>query len=304
MRCQQCRAPIIGAAVQVGRVAFHPEHFRCASCDRPISGQFLVAEGSGYHPSCYRNHLAPRCDLCREGILGDSLLDHWGNRYHLGHRGKVPECRYCGRFISPQTSEGGVAYGDGRTVCTLCHRTAVSTVPGARELAERVRAMLISWGVPVPDAVPLSLVDRNQLARVLRGQGHALDKTNAFTAMRWETVGRQVTRREVTIHILSGLPRDLFEGTMAHEFLHVWNFVSGHPAHTPALEEGACNYLKYRVHEQQEGTYAAYQRTSMETDPDPAYGEGFRRARRYAERNGLAALLRLLERSRDFPLLY
>ncbi|MBU6429100.1 MAG: hypothetical protein KGR26_08835, partial [Cyanobacteria bacterium REEB65] len=74
------------------------------------------------------------------------------------------------------------------------------------------------------------------------------------------------------------------------------------PRHQPQLAEGSCNYFRWKVHEVRGTPEAQAHMKKMLEDPDPCYGEGFRRVKKYVDKNGFAALLRLLAKSSDFPL--
>jgi len=98
---------------------------RCAYCNEPIASEYIIQDGKNYHKRCYDEHIALHCSVCGEVIEGPFLYDQWGNSYHQSHEHE-PRCRYCGRLVTA-SSEGGETYGDGRTVCGLCLKTAVKT---------------------------------------------------------------------------------------------------------------------------------------------------------------------------------
>lgn len=336
MVCAHCRQGISGRFLRVGKLAYHPEHFLCRQCQRPIDGQFNVHRGAFYHPACFEAHHAPRCAICeqpitgkyvvhegrnlhqacygkhlavtcvvcRRGIVGTSLTDYWGNVYHAEHAREYATCLYCGKLCHPAVVEGGgVQYQDGRAVCRGCHRTAVHRDGDALRTIAAVRARMAGWGVDLDDIeVPVRMVDRLQLARLM-GRGHAgIKMVSGLASMNWQREGRQVKHKQATIYLLSGMPLQWLEATAAHELMHVWNFHHG-PPHAFEFEEGACNYMSYRIHLERGDEMAKYHIDCLMKDPHPAYGAGFRRVKRYVDRHGFGRLLTLLQRSRDFPLL-
>ncbi|MEB3328555.1 MAG: LIM domain-containing protein [Candidatus Sericytochromatia bacterium] len=334
MVCADCREPITGRYLKVGRLTFHPEHFRCRACgqvivggfqthqgaflhpacfaerhaprcgvcEKPITDRYVQHEGRAVHATCYGKHFAARCDVCRRAIVGTWLKDHWGHVYHAEHQREFATCLYCGRLCHDAIGGGGVRYADGRAICRLCHRTAVHRDGDVARTVAAIRRRMAAWGVDLGAIeAPVQTVDRHRLGQLL-GRSHAgIKAVSGIAVMNWERHGREVRNKRATICLLHGLPLQWLEGTAAHELMHVWNFHHG-PPHAFELEEGSCNYLSYRVHQEQGGEMAAYHIESLMKDPHPAYGVGFRRVKRFVERRGFDQLLLLLQRARDFPM--
>jgi hypothetical protein len=337
MVCANCKQGISGQFLRVGRLAFHPEHFVCRACTRPISGSFnvhagaflhpecyaahhapkcalcdkalvgkyVVHEGKNYHQACYGTHLATKCGVCQRMIVGASLTDYWGNTYHAEHAQQFAACLYCSKLVHPAISGGGTTYGDARAICRGCHKTAVHREADGQRVVAAMRERMAGWGVDLGDlAVPVKFIDRTRLSTMLKGGPHAsMRRVSGFASMTWQTQGRTVGNKAASIYLLTGMPLGWLEATAAHELMHVWNFFNG-PKHSFALEEGSCNYMSYRIHEAQKGDpMAAYHIDGLMKDPDPGYGVGFRKVKRYVDRHGFEKLLTLLRRSPDFPLL-
>lgn len=334
MVCADCRQPINGSFVRMGSASFHPQHFacaqcarpitgsyvphegkpyhatchterfaeRCATCSRPVSGKFVKHEGQAYHPACFQANVAPKCDVCGAGMLGRFLVDPVGNRYHAEHR--IPLCAYCRRVVSEKTSQGGYTYGDGRSICGHCYPSVIRSEAEAQRTIAEIRALLSSWGLQTPADVPVKLVDLTTLRQLMRRGGLHGQNVQGFTSVMTESQGNTVTRREIGVYVLNGMPREDFRGTLAHELTHVWLALNATKKLHPSLEEGACNYLRSRVHSASGTPEAARNLQHMQEDPDEHYGRGYRRAKAYAERNGLPALLQLLQKGSAFPLGY
>lgn len=336
MVCAHCRQGIQGRYTQVGKLAFHPEHFLCRACEGPIRGQFNMHQGMWLHPHCYQARYAPRCAgcgealtgrfvkfegqayhepcygkehgkpcaVCRQVIVGPMLTDYWGHQYHAQHAREIGACHYCDRLVHPAITGGGTTYGDGRVICRGCHKTAVHREREGLLTVERVKARMAGWGVDLSGiALPVRFIDRLQLARMLKGGPHAsVKRVSGFASMATERQGRVVTKKQATIFLLTGMPLESLEATAAHELMHVWNFHHC-PPHAFALEEGSCNFMSFRMHEGHSEPMRGYYLDTLMKDPHPAYGVGFRKVKRYVDRHGFEALLGLLRRSRDFPLL-
>lgn len=334
--CAACGQTILSTYVQWGKKLYHPQHFVCALCNRPIGtgafvpyegkpyhqqcyleafaercaicgkplvGRIISKDGQSYHEQCYQNTVAEKCAVCGQGLIGAIVIDPWGNRYHAAHQRQMPSCDYCNRIISPRTSNGGYTYADGRNICGFCYRSQISGDRAAQPLIAEVRSKLDAWGVVVPaDAAPVLLVDRTTLRNLLRRTGQqAGPNVNGFTSVLTEKQGNQIVKREMAVYVLFGMPRELFEGTVAHELTHVWFNLHNGRRLAPAFEEGACNYMKFRWHEQSDAELASYAMKAMQQDQDPNYGAGFRRARALVDKQGFSTLLTLMGRSVDFP---
>ncbi|MEB3198140.1 MAG: LIM domain-containing protein [Candidatus Sericytochromatia bacterium] len=333
MICADCREPIQGRYLRVGRLTFHPEHFRCRHCRAVIIGQYHAHEGTFLDPTCFAAHYAPRCEICtqpvldryvehrgkpvhvacygkhlaqhcvvcRRAIVGTWVKDHWGHVYHAEHTREYATCQYCSRLCHDAIGGGGVRYPDGRAICRQCHRTAVQREGDVQRVVEGMKGRMAGWGIDLRDvAVPVGMVDRHRLGQLL-GRSHAgIKSVSGVAQMHWERHGRETRHRRASIFLLHGLPLHWLEATAAHELMHVWNFHRC-PPHSFELEEGACNYMSYRVHLEKNDALAQYHIEALMRDPHPAYGQGFRRVKRLVDSKGFDTLLTVLQRSRDFP---
>lgn len=251
-----------------------------------------------------RSASSPVCAGCGQGIgPGRYVVDQWKHAYHTEHA-QLPRCTYCARGISAYNTQGGVRYADGREVCNVCRATAVEDVRVAQAATARVRARLESWGLRFAyGTIPIQLVDQASLERSFgRSLGAHDGKINGLTTKKWakDAKGR-VVMREVTIHMLDGLPLEVYEKTVAHELMHAWMFLDDQPQHAPALEEGVCNLASYYWLQESSTPLAGFMREAMYKSASPAYGEGLRRAVRYVQRFGFNGLVTMLRAEVDFP---
>lgn len=309
-RCQACRLPI-GGPFQVERGAFlHPECWqaqfapRCVACQQAVGSRYVKSQdGRPFHPACFQKAEAPHCVVCAKGVLEPVVKDPWGHTYCARHRKEVGVCAYCDRLTHRNVGGGGLKYPDGRVICRGCRPSAVD---GQRELQGVVRAVqaeMASWGVVLPVQPAVVAVDRSSLVARLTKNPHAGLANVLGLAMNREKVGPQGrSGHEATVHLLTGLPLVVLEAAAAHELFHVWCFGTG-MRHAFNTEEGACNLMSDRILAARPGELAAYRRQQMQADPHPAYGAGFRRVARYAQKQGLEALLQRLRHHKDLPLL-
>lgn len=296
--CKGCGQPIWGNYLNALGTTWHPEHFICAGCSKPIeSANFQVHQGSPYHVECYTRQIAPRCVYCGKPLIGEYLIDHWGQKFCAVHQGQFPVCAYCGRLISPQQREAT----DKVARCSVCRSTAIETSVEVKPLFTHVIRWMNGQGLMYHNLrLSLELCDRARLAELLQdgNTGHSLGATTSATY----TQNGQVIRTDINgIAVLQGLPSILFQGVTVHELGHVWLIVSGVHGLSAWEEEGFCEWLSYRYYLAHNTPESRYHRHGKEQNPDPIYGEGFRRVQALAEKVGVSRLIETLQTTKRLP---
>ncbi len=307
--CAYCKKQITqGEYLYDNNIYYHKacyyEHVapRCAVCKKVIEGQHVVQDGNLYHETCYKSQIAIRCTYCDEVLMGAYLTTNWGENYCPEHKGKVPECLYCGRLIGDRHNHGGKTYADGRQVCGICLQTAVNTQSEAESLLAEVKERLGGLGIRIDvEDIPLQLVDRDELGRQF---GDDAVRYSAFSKKDFHTWFGKEIRKRYSIYILDGMPRMHFIPALAHELMHVWQYENAPAGNIPQLCEGSCNYAALLVLRQIGGKEMEYQIAMLDNDNDPVYGDGYRRVRKLVEALGVAGWLANLKVDRGFPLGY
>ncbi|HET6372767.1 MAG TPA: protein DA1, partial [Candidatus Polarisedimenticolia bacterium] len=255
-------------------------------------------EGKLYDQACYDKHLALRCVVCGKVLEGSYSEDYWKNSYHTEHERDTPRCEYCGRFISERLTGGGVQYADGRWICEICRRPAVTGINEANGLMAEVSRHLAKIGLQVDTRpIRLELVGRDRL-RTLSGKGQ--DDLKGFTHYTEQTDGGSVSRT-IDVYILYGMPRADSVFALAHELTHVWQNLNGRTDNDESLSEGSCNYAAHLVLQDYPSEYSRFLQESLMASSDPIYGEGFRRVKRFAEERGRSEWLALLKDKNKLP---
>ena len=293
--CGACGKPIGDSYFETGGKFYHPECFTCDHCGKPIKGPFTVFRGKRYHTTCFEENVALRCAVCGGVIEGKYLLDHWGNAYHTRHEGNVLQCDFCQRFVVGALGDGMKRLPDDRTLCSKCAPTSVVSVREARSILSKVADDLARFGITVePKPIELRLVGQDELARIAENRSH---ETKGFTdyLVKKGPFG-DVKSETIKVYILHGMPRTQVVCTAAHELMHIWQFRNGSLEQDPALSEGSCNFASYLILGQIGTAEAQFAIDGMLKDPDRVYGTGFRNVKRYVERQGIPAWLRLLEK--------
>ncbi len=273
---------------------------RCAACSTIIDSRYVTFEGKSYHDSCYNNKVALHCTVCREIIEGQYITDYWGNQYHLSHRGHVPECVSCQRFVCA-ASDSGQMYFDGRWICGLCGKTAITTLEQMNQLVQEIRQSLLNKGIDVPfDAADNHLVYRGELAEIgnsnsLRFKGYAAFKESRVV------FGLIPVDRQVDVYLLYGLPRAEAAYILSQSMMSLWLFRFGKKNAEQMLHTGSISYIGWLVMNDFTSKEAEYIRQSAEADTDFLYGEGFRRIRKFAESQSMDSFLKYLKKNKKMP---
>jgi hypothetical protein len=304
--CEHCRNPIIDLKYYKKDGKYYCERCyfelfkpKCACCGKPIIKDGVIVDGKTYHDSCYNRFIAPRCALCGEIIEDTCIEDFWGNKYHSYHKGKAPQCMYCGRFISENLTHGGDLQADGRYICGLCKRSAITDIASAETLVEDVRMRLNYMGIIIPaENTRVHLAESAELKRISAGR---FADPMGFAKYREVLSGKNVTARASDIYLLKGMPESHFISVAAHELMHLWQYANAQTDNNPALCEGSCNYASYLILQQYQTKEAAYMISGLMHDPDEYYGEGFRRVKKFVDENGIDGWLDLLKSSRTLP---
>lgn len=298
-RCAACGQPLTGEYVTALGQTWHAAHFTCAGCGQPFHGKrFLEKEGRPYCQDCYRERFHPRCHVCQQPMPTRYLSNAWGDQYCQRHEKELPKCFSCERLVCDSLTGGGVRYADGRWMCTRCRRTAVDQERKGLALLASVQQALGGHGLDFSRAsFPLRLVDQPELKRLSTRRQTAVlagvTRTQVVTQG-----GQEIDRQVQEIAILHGLSAEHFAAVAAHELGHAWLFTHSFDGLPLQVEEGLCELSAYLWLQAQDTPRARLRLQAMQDNPDPTYGEGFRKALQGMQRYGLSGLL---QRLRDKP---
>jgi hypothetical protein len=137
-----------------------------------------------------------------------------------------------------------------------------------------VRPLLQSYGIRLPNRVRVQLATVAEITERM-GTGHS-----GYTATRRTGNG---PARVTELRIVRGLPATQFGSVLAHEMGHSWLAGCPRGGRTRQDEEGLCELVASWWLLRRGGPLARSLLDSMRSNPDPIYGEGFRRARRATE---------------------
>jgi hypothetical protein len=298
--CAKCGEPITGTYFETNGAYYHSRCFLCAYCGEPVKGTYTTYHDKNYHTDCFENHVAKRCALCDGIIQGQYIMDFWGNAYHLSHQFETQPCDYCGRFIAPHITNGGVRYSDGRYICNVCHKSAVTDKNEAMLILAEVARYMSRFGMKV-DLGELD-VHVVGLKRMQEKSGKASYRLTGYTDFEEnKSLFGLTSKRRIDVYLLYGMPRIDVVSTLAHELAHVWQFTAGRLNNDEAFAEGSCNYASFLVLQNYDGRSSEYLISNLVNDENMIYGEGFRRVKRFAETEGIDAWLDRLENRNRLP---
>lgn len=273
---------------------------KCHTCSEDITGSYIEFENKYYHDNCYDKNIALKCDLCRNNISGDYLIDYLGNNYCQSHKDVDPQCEFCLSFFGAPTNEGGYEYSDGRKICTLCEKNAITNNKELSKLTGEINAHLAMLGLEIPvDRISLKLTDRKNLLQIssnsnknLLGYTFYQEKSSFFGFGKKQTL---------TVYILEGMPRMWTIEALAHELNHVWQFLKSGEEKESAFCEGSANYAAFLVLQNYDNKFSEILIDNLLKNEDPDYGEGFRRVKSLVENNSREFWINYLSQNETFP---
>jgi hypothetical protein len=334
-RCAGCGQPITGTCTTALGKTWHPEHFVCAHCRRPFAGgrfrerdgrpycerdfqelfgrrcaagkeligqrRFIEKDGKTYCEDHYWQLFGKRCAIGNEILKGEYTVNSWNETYCEAHAKGLPTCYSCQRVICDRMTGGGVRYGDGRSMCNRCRRSAIDQPAQSQPVLLKVRKSLARLGLDIGQIeTPLQLADQQELNR---RSSKSYSKQPAGMACHSTVTrnGQVIERRVDAILILHGLPQEHFAAIAAHELCHSYLFINEFPELQPSVEEGLCELTKHLWLTQQKTPEAAFRLKLLDNNDDPIYGDGYRAARRGLDRMPLDGLLQHVRRYGRLP---
>ena len=267
---------------------------KCNICKKPIEGLYNIDGEKKYHKNCYENFMLPKCAICTQIIKTTYVIDKWDNKYHNYHSNKLPKCESCNRLICKTITNGGYNIGKSRNICNLCKPFSVKSKKTVYKLAREVKKELKNVGFRnLPSNIPITLInDRKKLKKLSKIRHINL---SGYTHYEYETINGKITNEDYHIYILSYLHEIEFKSVLAHEFLHVFLFQNKYKL-SPEYREGFCNLGSQLIYENDKSKIAKHKLESMHNNPDPIYGKGFKKMNIVLKQNGWTELLRDLSK--------
>ncbi|MBL1213183.1 MAG: protein DA1 [Ignavibacteriae bacterium] len=304
--CSHCSSKINGGYFQHDGKYLHDYCYKnhvldkCEKCYKPIEGAYVTSAGKIYHKNCYEKHIALKCNLCDSNIDGNYYKDFWGNIVHWEHLSSSKECEYCRRIISSQITNGGKVFTDGRHICNLCGKSSVTTKYKSKQLFDEAKFKLQLEGIKIGDVeIELHLVNLTELKKIVK-DNHK-NNVRGYSTYNYRKQNGKIINREFDIYILNNMPQSYFIKVAAHELMHIWQYLNSPEDNNKTLSEGSCEYASYLVVKKYYGKYYDFIKKNFNENEDPVYGGGFKRVKKFVDKNSKRAWLKLLKSKEDFP---
>jgi hypothetical protein len=295
--------PVVGIVVVALLIPIAPEvhaqPLRCDECRQPLVGPYTVYEHKNLHDSCFQRRYAKHCHLCGGMISGQYICNSWGDTVHAVHVGEYPICEFCGRLAAEKLTGKGVRYRDGREICGLCYASAVKDAEHAGAILDTVAAILSGYGIEIDLEFKLKLIDKLEMARITPAVGREAWGSTDLKQRR--TLLGLVESRKIKVYALTGMPRVILMGVLAHELMHVWLFTHAPLEMDHVLVEGSCQYATLLVLRDNSDRLAQHYLDTQIGAEDLVYGGGLRSVSRYVQGVGIAAWLSYLRQHEEPP---
>jgi hypothetical protein len=218
------------------------------------------------------------CPVCHQPMTARRGVALTGEQFCDRHLGQT-NCRLCA--MPAKAHDRTIA------LCRRCASTSIRTQADVKRELPAMKRQLADLGIRTITPVRVELATPEQLDGI--ANNHAL----GVTISRERSVVRLLVRQD--------LPFVKFGTTVAHEVMHTWMTQNGFGELPPLVAEGLCQMLAHAWIRRQDGILAAAERHQIENNPDPIYGEGFRKAIDAVRRAGLPRTLDTVKLHRRFP---
>lgn len=212
-----------------------------------------------------------KCVVCGDVLFGKYAYDSWGQAAHLSCING--NCFSCGRLLNKNYKKSN----DGRFICEFCSSSVVTNIDDISWVDTRVQAVLKSVGITNLPVTPIEIVSKQVLSQMHNNNNIG----DTFGLAQYTAIG---PTKRYKIFILDNLPKTLFAGVLAHEYLHVWQYQNNiNPPRD--ICEGFCNLGSMAMYQKINTKFSAFLLEQMAQNPDPIYGEGYRKVKRYWQKN-------------------
>lgn len=219
---------------------------------------------------------ARRCLVCENRISSGYYTDWSGACVCMSHQG-VKSCISCGRFCKDFVNYN---FDNGLGLCEFCKSDLINKeIVG--NVVNYIRRGYEKAGFGKIDNWRLFVTDPKTM---LQTSGSPYVKGYA----------RQLGG-DYQVCVLKHLSRVSFADVLAHELLHIWQY-NHHYSPEDWLCEGFCNMGSYYVLQHIGTEEAKAHMERMMSNPNPIYGEGFRRVKVVYDKDGWDGVRKLMKR--------
>lgn len=198
--------------------------------------------------------------------------------FHLEKDLTVGRCFECSRL----TVKSGHILKDGRILCDVCKKLAVSTDKPFDWMLEEVmlRFKKVGFGHIKTSGITIYSATPQEMA------AYKKEEINIYNG----GFCRLMSNGTIDIYVQSHQTKIHFAGTLAHELMHAWCFQHNIMNMSDQWCEGLCNLMSYYVYSTIDYPLARYYEKCLFENDDPIYGEGFRIVHQYWKEHGWSGL--------------
>lgn len=218
------------------------------------------------------------CYICGKRITGKYYTDWAGHCVCESHFATITRCAVCGAFCNKHAKDIGM----GMKVCTHCQQCRIEQ-PEAKRIIGYIQNLYERTPLGKISGWTLKMVDANMLFKMSKD-----DKTRGLA----RAIGE-----EYTIFVLRELSQIAFAQVVAHEMLHIYQYLRHISPSAPKCE-GFCNLGSYvvlssiKVPGKDSEIQEAIQ--CLLKDPSPIYGDGLREVLSKYKKGGWEAAIKYI----------
>lgn len=293
--CSVCNKKIRGKYIKTEKDVFCSRRCylstrpTCAECGRKCEKQVFTFMNKMF---CSRQcmHSKFSCYTCGQGA--DNMI---GLQTVEGKQVLIcPSCHKRERCYYCSMPGDGAKLRDGRHICRICRKTAITNHNEIRRIFRQVRRNMGIWfGYDQKHPIELKIVSIQELSRrsgsiYLPADGKRMALMNheqQITEKRYITgkKERYVSKERCRIFILESIPQTLLADALAHELTHDYLRHNKGKVTDLTNEEGFCE-LMASLYNEKMGNRHLNKRKDQQSDP--VYGDGYRKMRKIYERSG------------------
>jgi len=232
------------------------EDFQCVICRSVVEKGYRV-EGSFYCPA-HVDTAFPHCSNCEQVIRGSYVaVGSEKVPVCLSCRNEMQRCFVC--TLPADLERGGADLGDGRFICAVDRKSAVTHQQQASRLFQQAGAEIqdtfygaLRLKKPVGS---VTLVDLHGLQAASKQSAHrggvSQGRVLGVTTVTFVRRGNERWLEPVSIHLLNHVPSDRMVSVSAHEYAHVWQAENhrDYGSTQSVLREGFAEWVAYKVSE-------------------------------------------------------
>lgn len=287
LNCSVCRKKIKGKYMQskdkkifCSKTCFAQTAPKCNSCKNPcVEGVFTFMKKTYCSKNCLEK--VSRCNSCSTPTSKIFIIvaPDGEKLFFCSNCVKNPKCFFC---TFPRKTK---KIYDGRHVCSICLKNAVTSHDEIRKIFRKIRHKLHRmYGFDINHTIELNIISLPQLEKLSRDI-YKMENGSRVALMRYEfTVNeksdwrgrrsKSLAKERCRMFLLDNIPLDILEDSIAHELTHDYLRHNVGKVENLSVEEGFAEAIAAEYNKTVRRTKL---NTRKQNTPDPVYGDGYRK---------------------------